>query len=192
MTVDYTTLSLAGVAAELSAIARDTQSVFGLLDERQLNWRPDATRWSVAQCFDHLLSANREMFQALDAATDASRPRTVWQRLPVLPRVFGPMMIKSQMPGAKRKFTAARKAEPAASAIDPRIVERFVAYQHEAAARVRSLDGRDMARVIMVSPFVSFITYSVLDGCRLIVTHERRHFEQARRVTQAPGFPSSA
>ena len=34
----------------------------------------------------------------------------------------------------------------------------------------------------MVSPFVSFITYSVLDGCRLIVTHERRHFEQARRV----------
>jgi hypothetical protein len=57
---------------------------------------------------------------------------------------------------------------------------------------VRSLDGRDVARIIMVSPFASFITYSVLDGCRLIVTHERRHFEQARRVTQAPGFPSSA
>jgi hypothetical protein len=34
------------------------------------------------------------------------------------------------------------------------------------------------------------LTYSVLDGCRLIVTHERRHFEQARRVTQASGFPS--
>jgi hypothetical protein len=44
----------------------------------------------------------------------------------------------------------------------------------------------------MVSPFVAFITYSVLDGCRLIVTHERRHFEQARRVTQEPGFPPSA
>ena len=55
---------------------------------------------------------------------------------------------------------------------------------------MRALAGRDVARIIMVSPFVSFITYSVLDGCRLIVTHERRHFEQARRVTQAPGFPS--
>jgi hypothetical protein len=48
-----------------------------------------------------------------------------------------------------------------------------------------------VARIIMVSPFVSFITYSVLDGCRLIVTHERRHLEQARRVTQAPEFPST-
>lgn len=192
MTTDYTTLSLADVGAEFSAIARDTQSVFGLLDERQLNWRADATSWSVAQCFDHLLNANREIFQAVDAAMDRSRPPTVWQRLPVLPRVFGSMLIKSQMPEAKRKFTTPRKAEPASSAIDPRIIEHFVAYQHEAATRVRSLAGRDVARIIMISPFASFITYSVLDGFRLIVTHERRHFEQARRVSQAPGFPSSA
>lgn len=192
MTMDYTTLSLAEVEAELDAIARDTQSVFGRLDERQLNWRPTAARWSVAQCFDHLLSANREMFQAFDAAMDRAHPRTMWQRLPVLPGVFGKMLIRSQMPAAKRKFTAHRKVTPASSAIDPRIIERFVAHQHEAAARVRALEGRDIARIIMVSPFIAFITYSVLDGCRIIVTHERRHFEQARRVTQEPGFPSSA
>lgn len=188
--MDYTSLSLSEVEGEFAAIARDTQSVFGILDEQQLNWRRDATSWSVAQCFDHLLNINREMFQAIDAAIGGSPPPTLWQRLPLLPRVFGLMLIKSQMPEAKRKFTAPRKAVPASSAIDPRIIERFVASQHEAAARVRSLDGRDVARTIMVSPFVSFITYSVLDGCRLIVTHERRHFEQARRVTQEPGFPS--
>jgi hypothetical protein len=191
MTTDYPTLSLADLVTELQAIARDTQSVFGHLDERQLNWRPDSASWSIAQCFDHLLNANREMFQAIDAATDSARPRTVWQRVPVLPGVFGRMIIRSQMPEAKRKFTAPRKAAPASSALDPRIVERFVGHQHEAAARVRALEGRDVARIIMVSPFVAFITYSVLDGCRLLVTHERRHFEQARRVTQAPGFPSS-
>jgi len=189
MTTEYTTLSLAGVAAELSAIAQDTESVFGPLNDQQLNWRPDATRWSVAQCYDHLLRADREMFQAIDAATDGSRPPTLSQRLPVLPRVFGWMLITSQRPEARRKFTAPRKAEPASSAIDAGIIERFVAYQHEAAARVRALDERDVARLVMVSPFVSLVTYSVLDGCRIIVAHERRHFEQARRVTQAPGFP---
>jgi len=188
--MDYTSLSLSEVEGEFAAIARDTQSVFGILDEQQLNWRRDATSWSVAQCFDHLLNINREMFQAIDAAIGGSPPPTLWQRLPVLPRVFGSMLIKSQMPEAKRKFTAPRKAVPASSAINQRIIERFVASQHEAAARVRSLDGRDVARTIMVSPFVSFITYSVLDGCRLIVTHERRHFEQARRVTLEHGFPS--
>lgn len=187
--MDYTSLSLAEVEAELAATARDAEALFGNLDERQLNWQRDATSWSVAQCFDHLLKINREMFQAIDAAVGGSRPPTVWQRLPVLPRIFGSMLIKSQMPEAKRKFTAPPKAVPAASRIDPRIIERFVAHQDEAAARVRSLDGRDLARIIMVSPFAWFITYSVLDGCRLIATHERRHFEQARRVTLEPGFP---
>ena len=190
MTTDYARLSLGEVAAELEAIARDAHTVFGALDERQLNWKPDPARWSVAQCLDHLLNANREMFEALDAATDASRPRTFWQRLPVLPRVLGPMMVKSQMPAGKQKFTAPRQAQPASSAIDARIVERFIACQHEAASRVRALDGRQ-ADIVMVSPFVSFITYSVLDGCRLIATHERRHFEQARRVMDTPGFPAA-
>jgi hypothetical protein len=59
----------------------------------------------------------------------------------------------------------------------------------EAAARVRALEGSDVTRIVMVSPFVAFITYSVLDGCRLLVAHERRHLEQARRVTQEPTFP---
>ena len=186
----YTTLSLADVRTELDAVARDTQSLFGRLDHQQLNWRPDATRWSVAQCFDHLLNTNRGMLQAIDTAMDRSHPRTVSQRLPVLPRVFGRMLIRSQMPEAKRKFTAPPQAQPAASAIDTGILDRFIAQQREAGARMRTLDQRDAARVIMVSPFVAFITYSVLDGCRLIVTHERRHFEQARRVTQEPGFPS--
>ena len=116
--------------------------------------------------------------------------RTVWQRLPILPGVFGRMLIKSQTPDSKRKFTAPLRATPASSAIDPHIIDRFVARQREAAARVQALDGRDAGRIIMVSPFVSFITYSVLDGCRLIVAHERRHFEQARRVTREPEFPS--
>jgi len=189
MTTDYTALSLADLRTELDAIASEAQSLFGRLDERQLNWRPDAARWSVAQCFDHLLNTNREMFQAIDAAMDFTRPRTMWQRLPVLPGVFGRMMITSQMPESKRKFTAPRKATPASSAIDPRIIERFVAHQSEAAARIAALDGRDVIGTIMASPFVAFITYSVADGCRLIVTHERRHFEQARRVTLEPEFP---
>ena len=106
MTKQYTAMSLADVIAEFDAIARDAAAVFGQLDERQLNWRPDPAKWSVAQCFDHLLNANREMFQAIDAANEPSASRTIWQRLPLLPRLFGRVMVRSQMPDASQKFTA--------------------------------------------------------------------------------------
>ena len=187
--MNYTSWSAEEVEREFPAIAHDAQSVFGALDQRQLNWRRDASSWSVAQCFDHLLNVNREMFRAIDTAMDPSQPRTVWQRLPVMPGLFGPMMIKSQMPQATRKFKAPATGVPSSSEIDARIIERFVAHQHAAAAHVRAFAARDVAGVVMVSPFASFVTYSVLDGCRLIVAHQRRHFEQARRVTQESAFP---
>jgi hypothetical protein len=183
----YPSLSLPAMAEEFNAMARDARRDFGHLSERQLNWRPDQTRWSVAQCFDHLLNANREMFRAMDRAIDRSSPRTVWQRLPVWPRLFGKLMIGSQAPNARRRFTAPRIAHPAASAIGADIIERFVVYQLEATLRLGSLSDDDVKR-IMTSPFASFVTYSVLDGCRLIVAHQRRHFEQAVRVTREPAF----
>src|SRR5215203_3162281 len=124
--MDYATLSLADVRSGLDALARDAQAVFGGCDARQLNWRPDPARWSVAQCFDHLLTANRLMLQAAEDALNGASPRTVWQRLPVVPGVLGRMLVRSQAPSARRKFTAPPKAQPTTSALAADVIQRFV------------------------------------------------------------------
>ena len=189
MPTDYTTLSLATIRAELDAISDDVQATFGPLDLRQLNWRADAARWSVAQCLDHLLSANRQMLDSAAAALGGARPQTIWMRLPIWPGFAGRMLIKSMSPQATRKFKAPAPSQPTASAIEPGIVARFVGQQRDLVTRVSALDEARAARLVMTSPFVKVVTYSVLDGWRLIVAHERRHVEQARRVTQTAGFP---
>jgi hypothetical protein len=189
MPTDYTTLSLVAVRTELDAISDDAQASFGPLDLRQLNWRADATRWSVAQCLDHLLTANRQMLDAAAAALGGARPQTIWMKLPIWPGLVGRMLIKSQSPSTTRKFKAPSQAQPTASGIDPGIVARFIGQQRDLMTRVSALDEAKAARLVMTSPFVKVITYSVLDGWRLIVAHERRHVEQARRVTLSAGFP---
>jgi hypothetical protein len=189
--MDYATVSLADVRNGLDSIAREAQATFGGLDARQLNWRPDAARWSVAQCFDHLLTANRLMFQAAEDALNGAAPRTLWQRLPVVPGALGRMLVRSQAPSAARKFTAPSQARPATGDIAADIIQSFIEQHRSAVARVQALDERDAARVIMTSPFIRVVTYSVLDGWRLVFAHDRRHFEQARGVTLLPGFPKS-
>jgi hypothetical protein len=186
--MDYTTLSLADVTKATRQVARDAQDMFGALDGRQLNWKPDASRWSVAQCLQHLLTANRLI---VENATDALRnPRhTLWQRLPLFPGLCGRALIRSQAPGASRKYTAPDKAQPAASEIAGDIIQRFVDQHRAAAEWMEALSERDAAQTIMISPFISIVTYSVLDACRLVVAHDHRHVEQARRVTTSPGFP---
>jgi hypothetical protein len=190
--VNYTTLTLDQLRTELERTTADVRSTFGRLDTRQLNWRPDATSWSVAQCLEHLVNANREMCGAIGRAADPAVPTTIWQRLPLWPRLFGRLMITSVTPTNRRRLQAPRTARPSTSDIDAGIIDRFSAGQEEVIALVRRFEQRDPDRAIIVSPFVRVITYSVIDALRVIAAHERRHFEQAHRLTQTAGFPSAA
>ena len=88
-----------------------------------------------------------------------------------------------------RKLKAPAAAVPSASRITPQIVACFAAHQAEVRQWTQMLSTQDCAKLIMTSPFLSFITYSLLDSFRIIAVHDRRHFEQALRVTQTPGFP---
>jgi hypothetical protein len=68
--MDYASLSLSEVRKGLDAVARDAEATFAELDERQLNWRQDPARWSVGQCFDHLVrsqSPDDKRYQAGNA-----------------------------------------------------------------------------------------------------------------------------
>jgi hypothetical protein len=131
------------------------------------------------------------MFEAAEDALDDGASRTFWQRLPVLPGVLGRMLVRSQAPNAERRFTAPSEAQPATSHIPADVIEQFVEQQPGAVTRLQALNEQHAAGAIMTSPFIKVVTYSVLDGWRLIFAHERRHFEQARNVSLSPGFPRS-
>lgn len=185
---DYAILSLADVSSGLDDVAQDAAVTFGALNPKHLNWRPDPTSWSVAQCLEHLIVSNERTRENADRALDASQPRTIWQRLPLVPALIGPMLVKSQAPGAGRKIKTTEWAQPAADNMGPDIVSRFAAQQRELAAWVRGLDHDRARAAIMESPFGHVIAYSVLNACRLLLAHDHRHMGQARRVMQASGF----
>jgi DinB family protein len=189
--MDYATLPLAEIRTGLENVARDVEETFGSLDGRQLNWRPDAAQWSVAQCFEHLLASNHMMSQAGEDALSGRAPKTIWHRLPFWSRMFGPLIVRSQAPEATRKYKTSPQAMPASSDISADVIQRFIEQNHQLITRLRTLDEQAAASVIMTSPFATFVSYSVLDGCRLLFTHDRRHIEQARRVMQSAGFPVS-
>ena len=179
--MDYTRLTLAEVRSALDDVARDARATFGALDPSQLNWRPDASRWSVAQCFEHLLTSNRFVLRAADEALEGRSP-AFWRLLPFLPGLMGPALIRSQAPGTTRKYKTPRKTQPTTSDISGDVIERFVEQNRDIVRWTSAFDDDKAARAIMVSPFIPLIAYSVLDACRLLVTHDQRHVEQARRV----------
>src|SRR6185369_8678955 len=81
--MDYLTAKLPALITAANNIAAETKSTFGRLTPAQLNWKPSADRWSVAQCFDHLLTSNKGYFPTIEGVIAGVKP-TFWQRMPVL------------------------------------------------------------------------------------------------------------
>ena len=187
--MDYQNLALPQIFNEAEAIAGDAKTLFGNLSPEQLNWMPAADSWSVAQCLDHLISANSVYDPIFDSISKGEYRKTLLHRMPFLPSLIGRIIINAVSPDSQRKLKAPVPAQPSSSSIDPQIVERFVMRQRETLARMKSLKDKNTAEIIITSPFLKVMVYSLLDAFRLIVAHERRHFAQAQRVMRADRFP---
>ena len=176
---------------ELRAVAGDAREVFGGLSAAQLNWKPSAEQWSVGQCFDHLIKTNGTFFPAMRKIAGGAYRSSLWGRVSPLSGFFGRFILKALDPEKGRKTKAPRVFAPAQSDVAADVIERFAAHQEEVAGLMRATAGADLRGLKVTSPVSPVATYSLLDAYRIVVAHERKHFEQARRVTQAEGFPKS-
>ena len=180
------------LVAQAEKIAGDAEKVFGSLSKEQLNWKPAAERWSVAQCFDHLITSNTGYLPIIDSVVKGQKQTSIWQKLPVLPGVWGKLLIKSLDPATTRKLKAPKRFEPSESDIRATIVEDFVAQQAKVIEGMKATANLDLERTIITSPALSIVAYSLMDAYRIIVVHERRHFQQAERVTEESAFPTNS
>lgn len=180
---------LANLIATANNIANDAKSTFGHLSPAQLNWKPSNERWSVAQCFDHLLTSNKGYFPVIDDVF-AGKKRTFWESMPVLPGLAGKMLIKSMEPSSTRKVKAPKRFQPAQSEISASIINDFVDQQGKLVEKMKASEHLNLERIVITSPVSAAITYSLMDAYRLIVVHEQRHFQQAKRVLEESAFPA--
>ena len=187
--MDYLKADLPSLIAAANQVAGDARTTFGQLTPAQLNWKPSAERWSVAQCFDHLLASNRGYFPIIDNVL-AGYKRTFWQSMPGLPGMMGRLLIKSLDPVKGRNLKAPKNFQPAQSDISISVIEDFAAQQATIVEKMKATERLDLERIIISSPVTSVVTYSLMDAYRVIVVHEHRHFQQAQRVTQENGFPA--
>src|SRR5437588_12219291 len=120
---------LSGLISAANAINDETLAGFSDLTAQQLNWKPSADQWSVAQCFDHLVSANEAFFPIFEKVLSGEKKKTFWESLPWLPAFWGKMLIKAVAPESKRKLKAQRIFHQPSSAFNAAIIRRFITQQ---------------------------------------------------------------
>jgi hypothetical protein len=173
----------------IEAIKRDALALVDGLTDDQLNWRPDATRWSIAQCLSHILLSGGPYLARLDALLEDARQRER-AGLPAFRQGFvSRWFIRSMEPPPRFKAKTFRTMEPGATFRRDDLIGEFIAFHDDLGARVRAMRGVDPDRARMNSPFFRPLRFTLGQAVALLVTHARRHLWQARQVRQHPSFP---
>ncbi|MEN9935234.1 MAG: hypothetical protein RLZZ387_1813 [Chloroflexota bacterium] len=181
----------AALADQARDIAAEVRSSYAGLSHAQLNWKPNPEAWSVGQCFEHMLIANSSYVPTFEERLSGRRGATAWERLPLLPGVFGRMLVSTLNPEFKGHVEAPPVFRPTSSDIDTAVVGRFLDGYTRLIDFLGAHGEAELRRLIIASPASKVITYSALDACRIIVVHTRRHLAQVDAVMRLPGFPAT-
>lgn len=173
--------------AAYDAAERDTETLVKGLDEKRGTWRPAPDSWSVAECLDHLATANLVYLTAMRPPAERALREGRQRRRRAEPGLIGGWFVRSLEPPVKpgRRLKAPAKIRPKQG---PRLddsIDRFLQSQGEVRAFLRTYAGIDLPGVRFPNPFIRGVRFSLATGLHVIAAHERRHLWQAWRVRQA-------
>lgn len=167
---------------KIDTVTNNFLQEFETLNSEQLNLKPDSNTWSIAQNIDHLIVINESYFPIIQSIRNRTYKLPFIGRLGFLVNFLGKFILKSVQPDRKRKMKTFTMWEPSNSEIAEDILVRF--QKHQAELKTLIDNCRDLLEtgIIISSPVNKNIVYKLETAFDIIVTHEQRHFEQAREV----------
>lgn len=180
-----------GITSALKQVADDARANFGNLSSDQLNWKPAENCWSVGQCLEHIIKTNQEFYPEFEKLASGTRKNSFFENYSPFSGVFGRFLIKAVSEDSKKAKAPSKRIVPPCD-ISADIIDRFASHIDEVNRKVVSCSAADRKKTVVTSPFLAVFTYPLDDAYTVLVEHTKRHFRQAKRVTEAEGFPLSA
>ena len=167
---------------ELDQITESVKNEFGQLSGEVLNAKPSPEQWSIAQCIDHLIVINETYYPIFKQLHEGTFKTPFMGRLGFYVRWMGNMILQYVEPTRNKKSKTQGIWEPSTTEIDPGIIEKFADHQEQLKKHLQSCSSFIDAGTVIHSPASKAIVYTLEQTFDIIVSHEKRHLNQAREV----------
>jgi len=155
----------------------------------QLNWKSSPGSWSIAQCLDHLIIADRSYFSDLKKITEGTYKMSFWEKHSPFTGLCGRIMKDQLRERVKKKMTAPKKLQPTISDKSLDIIDTYYENLDTFLELISNCKNVDIDKTIITSPIIRIVTYSLRDALYFLVQHEHRHINQAIVVKANEKFP---
>lgn len=168
--------------AILDNITKQSQTEFWGLTTEQLNWKPNSGTWSIAQNIDHLIVVNETYYPVLTSLKDETYKTPFIAKIGFIVSFLGKTVLKAVQPDRRKKMKTFPIWEPSESKVGDDILKRFEVHQNELKQKIENAKELVERGIVISSPANRNIVYKLETAFDIIVSHERRHFEQAKEI----------
>jgi hypothetical protein len=169
---------------QIDKVTEDFTKDFGSLTTEQLNWKPNPQTWSIAQNVDHLIVVNETYYPVLASLKEGTYKTSFIARFGFMVSFFGAIVLNAVKPDRKKKMKTFPVWEPNASQIKGDILDKFKKHQRELIRQIETSKELVEKGTVISSPANKIIVYKLETAFDIIVSHEQRHYEQAKEVLQ--------
>src|SRR5262249_10307690 len=172
------------LAEALGAAEREARDLVAGLTEAEGALSAAPGSWSVAECLDHLATANRVYLRAMQDPAERAQSGGRRRRGLARPGLIGRWFVRALEPPVKRQFRmkAPRQIKPRTGPSLADAAARCFESRALVRAFLRQYADLDLAAVRFPNPFIPGVRFSLATGLHVIAAHERRHLWQARTV----------
>ncbi len=167
---------------ELDQVTESIKNEFGKLSGEDLNKKPSPEEWSIAQNIDHLIVINETYYPIFKQLHEGTFQLPFIGKLGFYVKWMGNFILKAVEPTRVKKMKTQSIWEPSTSEIDASIIQKFEAHQEQLKKHIQSCSRFIEEGVVIYSPASKAIVYTLEQAFNIIVTHEKRHLNQAREV----------
>jgi len=168
--------------SQIDQLTKEFVFAFGELSKDELNWKPDAKTWSIAQNIDHLIVINSSYFKTFSDIAEGRHTEPFLGRLGFLVSFFGRFIHESVKPDRRKKTKTFSIWEPEQSQMNGDILSRFERHHSELKAWIDRSETALKNRRTISSPANYWIVYRLEMAFQIIIEHEKRHGIQAKEL----------
>ncbi len=162
---------------------------FSNISLEQLNWKPSEESWSIAQCLNHLIIADSSYFPDLKKITAGTYKMRLWEKWSPFTGLCGRLMKDRIQEQVKKKMIAPEKIRPVPGKMEFAIIELYHKNLDSFLEYISNCKNADLDKIIITSPIIPIVTYSLRDALDFLIQHEHRHINQAMSVKANENFP---
>ena len=149
------------------------------LSDEQLNFKPDADKWSVLQCVEHLNRYSEYYLKVIDNKLSKANEAGTEE---VKHSWFGKMSIKSMHPDNRKKSKSLGRLNPAASEVNRKALQDFINYQKNLLSLIDKSEKYSLNSIKIPADVFKLLKLRLGECFEFLIVHQQRHILQIKEL----------